>query len=119
MLAGWAAGFGEVVGGLVSMWSGPNAASRCCAAETNVVSTLPSCNSMSARERDPEKLHRRAPIEPPVAARGEPHAAHPTLANGRDERIRADGLSRVTDNSRQHRIAFEEPLVGERRVLVE
>ena len=49
--------------------------------------------STAPNERGVEELDRRRALESPVAAAGQPHAAHAARADTRDERVRADDLT--------------------------
>src|SRR5580692_4478573 len=46
------------------------------------------------RQGQVDKLHSHAPLEPSVAATGEPDASHSALADLRDQRVGANGLAR-------------------------
>ena len=47
----------------------------------------------AADQRSVQQFDSRAPFEAPVAAFGEPHAAHSALADERQEAVRANDLS--------------------------
>ena len=67
-----------------------------------------------------EKLHGGPSLEAAIAPPGEPHAAHPSLPDDRDERVGADRLaSQPGAWGWQGCAAFEETLLAERSALGE
>ena len=73
-------------------------------------------------ERDVQQLDRGAALEPAVAAFGEPHVAAAALADGGEQPIRAEDLTRERRHERQTRIdddALEEARVVDRLVAGE
>src|SRR5256885_3349659 len=52
----------------------------------------------AAGKRDVKELHGHAAVEPAVASLGKPNGAHAAVSDRRDQRVRADSLTREPRN---------------------